>query len=155
MCMLHLSPMVRDTPLLDFMPLPRAVLSLEITSTAKLLYALLLDRATLSQKTGYENKQGYTYVIYPVRELGAALGRSEETVRRALNELEAMGLVDRLRGHMGYNQFYLSVPDPEGGWLREPASLPTKTGDAPHGNGGSLPTKKRAGPHKRVGTITN
>lgn len=111
--MLNLSPMVRDTPLEDYMPLPRAVLTLKISATAKLLYALLLDRATLSQKNEhYKNKQGYVYVIFPVRELGKALGRKDEAVRRALNELEDEMLVTRFRGHLGYNQIFVSVPDP-------------------------------------------
>lgn len=113
MYMLDLSPMVKDTPLEDYMPLPRAVLALDISATAKLLYALLLDRATLSQKNEhYKNKQGYVYVIFPVRELGKALGRKSEAVRRALNELEGKQLVTRFRGHMGYNQLFVSVPDP-------------------------------------------
>ena len=113
MYMLNLSPMVRDTPLEDYMPLPRAVLALDISATAKLLYALLLDRATLSQKNEhYKNKQGYVYVIFPVRELGKALGRKDATVRRALNELEEKQLVTRFRGAMGYNQLFVSVPDP-------------------------------------------
>lgn len=113
MYMLNLSPMVRDTPLEDYMPLPRAVLALDISATAKLLYALLLDRATLSQKNEhYKNKQGYVYVIFPVRELGKALGRKSEAVRRALNELEEKQLATRFRGAMGYNQLFVSVPAP-------------------------------------------
>lgn len=110
--MINTISVTKNTALKDFMPLPRAVLELDISSTAKLLYALLLDRTTLSQKNGWQNKQGYAYVIFPVRELAKALGRSEETVRRGLNELELEGLVDRLRGHMGYNQFYVSIPGP-------------------------------------------
>lgn len=118
--MLDTISMTKNTPLRNFMPLPRPVLGLRISSTAKLLYALLLDRATLSQKNGYQNKQGYTYVIFPVKELAGALGRSPETVRRGMNELELQGLVQRLRGHLGYNQLFVSLPAP---------ALPTKTGD--------------------------
>ena len=141
--MLNLSPMVRDTPLEDYMPLPRAVLALDISATAKLLYALLLDRATLSQKSEYyKNKQGYVYVIFPVRELGKALGRKDETVRRALNELEGKLLVTRFRGPTGYNQLFVSVPDP-----------PKKRG-APLEKEGWDPSKKRGGPLENGGSIT-
>ena len=141
--MLNLSPMVRDTPLGDYMPLPRAVLALDISATAKLLYALLVDRATLSQKSEhYQNKQGYVYVIFPVRELGKALGRKDETVRRALNELEEKQLVTRFRGPTGYNQLFVSVPDP-----------PKKRG-APLEKEGWDPSKKRGGPLENGGSIT-
>lgn len=137
--MLDVIAMTKKTPLADFMPLPRPVLGLRISSTAKLLYALLLDRATLSQKNGYQNKQGYTYVIFPVKELAKALGRSEETVRRGLNELELEGLADRLRGHLGYNQFYVSVPDPNSDWNKAHRTFPTKKGAASHENAGPFP----------------
>ena len=39
-----------DTPLPLFLPYPRFLLKMEISQTAKLLYSLLLDRSTLSQK---------------------------------------------------------------------------------------------------------
>lgn len=118
--MLDVITLEKNTPIKDFMPLPRMVAALPISSTAKLLYAVLLDRATLSQKNGYINKQGCVYVIYPVRELGKALGRKEETIRRCLNELELEGLVDRLRGHLGYNQLYVKLPDRASEWNRGP-----------------------------------
>lgn len=137
--MLDVIAMTQETPLMDFMPLPRPVLGLRISSTAKLLYALLLDRATLSQKNGYQNKQGYTYVIFPVKELAKALGRSEETVRRGLNELELEGLVDRLRGHLGYNQFYVSVPDSNSEWNKAHRTFPTKKRAISHENVGPFP----------------
>ena len=39
-----------DTPLPIYLPYPRFLLKMEISQTAKLLYSLLLDRSTLSQK---------------------------------------------------------------------------------------------------------
>ena len=39
-----------DTKLPAYLPYPRFLLKMEISQTAKLLYALLLDRSTLSQK---------------------------------------------------------------------------------------------------------
>ena len=40
-----------DTPLPIYLPYPRFLLKMEISQTAKLLYALLLDRSTLSRRT--------------------------------------------------------------------------------------------------------
>lgn len=153
--MLDTISMTKETALKDFMPLPRPVLGLRISSTAKLLYALLLDRATLSQKNGYQNKQGYTYVIFPVRELAKALSRSEETVRRGLNELELEGLVDRLRGYLGYNQLYVSIPAPNSAWNREHRTFPTKKGASSPQFCGRDPTGMGKPPLRSGGTITN
>lgn len=149
--MLDVIAMTKETPLQDFMPLPRPVLGLRISSTAKLLYALLLDRATLSQKNGYQNKQGYTYVIFPVKELAKALGRSEETIRRGLNELELEGLVDRLRGHLGYNQFYVSVPDGNSDWNKSHRTFPTKKGAPSPESGSRFPQEYGALPTETWG----
>ena len=139
--MIETIELTKGTALKDFMPLPRQVLGLNISSTAKLLYALLLDRATLSQRNGYQNKQGYTYVIFPIKELSKALGRSAETVRRGLNDRELQGLVVRLRGHLGYNQIYVSVPDPDSEWNRTRYPFPTKKGGASQVCEGTSPQK--------------
>ena len=42
-----------DTRLPPYLPYPRFLLQTDLTQTAKLLYALLLDRATLSQANGW------------------------------------------------------------------------------------------------------
>lgn len=149
--MIETIDLTKETVLKDFMPLSRPVLGLRISSTAKLLYALLLDRATLSQKNGYQNKQGYTYVIFPVRELAKALCRSEETVRRGLNELKLEGLVDRLRGYLGYNQIYVSVPDPDSEWNNGHRTFPTKIGAPSPDSVGRFPQKYGAVPTKTDG----
>ena len=39
-----------DTKLPAYLPYPRFLLKMEISQTAKLLYALLLDRSTLSDR---------------------------------------------------------------------------------------------------------
>ena len=41
-----------NTPIPPFLPYPRFMLKMDVSQTAKLLYALLLDRSTLSQKNG-------------------------------------------------------------------------------------------------------
>ena len=42
---------------------------MEISQTAKLLYALLLDRSTLSQKNTWQDDEGRIYIIYPIAEI--------------------------------------------------------------------------------------
>ena len=53
-----------DTPLPIYLPYPRFLLKMEISQTAKLLYSLLLDRSTLSQKnSGRTTRAGYILSI--------------------------------------------------------------------------------------------
>ena len=47
-----------DTRLPPYLPYPRFLLQADLTQTAKLLYALLLDRATLSQANGWLDESG-------------------------------------------------------------------------------------------------
>ena len=47
-----------DTKLPAYLPYPRFLFKMEISQTAKLLYALLLDRSTLSQKNKWQDDEG-------------------------------------------------------------------------------------------------
>ena len=110
--MLPVTEFMQYSSLNNFAPLPRAVLRLRLSSTAKLLYALLLDRATLSRKNGFtDGEQGHVYVIYPVKKLARELSRTEGTVQRAMDELEHAFLIHRQRERTGYNRVYLYIPD--------------------------------------------
>ena len=77
-----------DTHLPPYLPYPRFLLKMEMTQTAKLLYALLLDRTTLSQKNGWQDEYGRTYIIFPITAMADALDKSPSTVKEALNELD-------------------------------------------------------------------
>ena len=58
-----------DTGLPPYLPYPRFLLKMDISQTAKLLYALLLDRTTLSQRNGWQDNQGRTFIVYPIAEI--------------------------------------------------------------------------------------
>ena len=45
--------MTAETIVPSYLPYPRFLLKMDLSQTAKLLYALLLDRSTLSQKNGW------------------------------------------------------------------------------------------------------
>ena len=82
-----------DTRLPPYLPYPRFLLQADLTQTAKLLYALLLDRATLSQANGWLDESGRIYLMFPIEKIAAALDRSTMTVKTALSELEDAGLI--------------------------------------------------------------
>ena len=52
-----------DTPLPQYLPYARFLLDTDLSHTAKLLYTLLLDRATLSKKNNWIDAQGRSYVV--------------------------------------------------------------------------------------------
>ena len=56
-----------DTRLPPYLPYPRFLLQADLTQTAKLLYALLLDRATLSQANGWLDEGGRIYLAFPIK----------------------------------------------------------------------------------------
>lgn len=100
-----------DTHLPPYLPYPRFLLKMDITQTAKLLYALLLDRTTLSQKNGWQDESGRTYIIFPVTAIADALDKSPSTIKEALNELDRAGLLERRRqGFSTANRLYVKLP---------------------------------------------
>ena len=104
--------MTADTVLPPCMPLPTAILRLPVSSTAKVMYARLLD-ATLAAST--EDTNGILFVRFPIVELAAALSRSSVTVKRSLKELEDAGLILRVRRGVGEpNRIYTLLPQKEG-----------------------------------------
>ena len=103
-----------DTRLPPYLPYPRFLLQADLTQTAKLLYALLLDRATLSQANGWLDESGRIYLMFPIEKIAAALDRSTMTVKTALSELEDAGLIERRRsGFSKPNRIYVKLP-PDG-----------------------------------------
>ena len=102
----------KDTALPPFIPLPRFMIASEHSINAKLLYGLLLNRTMLSQKSGWVSEDGNVYVIYTIKQMADGLNRSERTVTTALNELENVGLITRVRqGWNRANRIFLHLPD--------------------------------------------
>ena len=80
--------------------------------TTKLVYAVLLDRARLSQTNGWADSNGQIYIVFPIVEIANAIDRSPMTVKNSLNELENAGLIERQRrGQSLPNCIYIKIPD--------------------------------------------
>ena len=54
-----LTPYTKDTTLVNFMPVPKYLFAMELSSTAILLYVHLLNRASLSKENGWPNRDGW------------------------------------------------------------------------------------------------
>ena len=99
------------TPLPQYLPYPRFLLDTDLSHTAKLLYTLLLDRATLSQKNNWMDERGFVYVIFLLSSLSDALRCSTMSIKRALRSLEDADLIERRRGRITVpNSIFVKVP---------------------------------------------
>lgn len=79
----------------DFIPYLRFLLDMNLIQTARILYTLLLDRSKISRNNGWKNEKGYIYMIYPIVDLVQVLEKRYMTLKKALNELEYVGLLER------------------------------------------------------------
>ena len=84
--------MTAETIIPSYLPYPRFLLKMDLSQTAKLLYALLLDRSTLSQKNGWQDDEGRVYIVYPIAEMAEILDKGRTTIQDALNSLPPPGL---------------------------------------------------------------
>ena len=100
-----------NMPLPQYLPYARFLLDTDLSHTAKLLYTLLLDRATLSQKNNWVDERGFVYVIFPISSLSEALRCSTMSIKRALHSLEDADLIERRRGRITVpNSIFVKVP---------------------------------------------
>ena len=100
-----------NMPLPQYLPYARFLLDTDLSHTAKLLYTLLLDRATLSQKNNWVDERGFVYVIFPISSLSEALRCSTMSIKRALRSLEDADLIERRRSRIAVpNSLFVKVP---------------------------------------------
>lgn len=94
-----------------YLPYPRFLLKMDISQTAKLLYALFLDRSALSQRNGWTDGEGRVFIVYPIAEIAEILDKGVTAIKNALNELDGAGLLERKReGFAAANHLYVKVP---------------------------------------------
>lgn len=93
------------SPAASYMPLPRFLFQDEtlrdITNDAKVLYAMLLDRASISKQNGYVEPDGTIRLYFTVEQAQERLHRSRQCVTRIFRELEYSGLIIRKKQGLG------------------------------------------------------
>lgn len=73
-----------------------------VSTDAKLLYGILLDRMNLSAKNGWLDEEGRVYIIFTHEEAKAALNCADQKAAKLFNELEnKCGLIERKRQGLG------------------------------------------------------
>ena len=87
-----------------------------ISTDAKVLYGLLLDRMSLSARNDWLDDAGGVYMICGVEEVMDALCCADNKATRLLRELEGVGLIERKRRGLGKPSFvyvknFVDVPE--------------------------------------------
>ena len=73
-----------------------------VSTDAKLLYGILLDRMNLSARNGWLDDAGRVYIIFTLEETMAALNCGDNKATKLYNELEKKcGLIERKRQGLG------------------------------------------------------
>ena len=94
-----------QSPAASYVPLPRFLLQDEalrdISNDAKVLYALLLDRASISRQNGYVEPDGTIRLYFTLEQAQTKLHRSRQSATRIFRELEYSGLIIRKKQGLG------------------------------------------------------
>ena len=76
----------------------------DLSSDAKLLYGLMLDRMTLSMKNGWFDEENRAYIHYTLDNIMEDLGCAKEKCSKILEELDnkkGIGLIEKKRQGLG------------------------------------------------------
>ena len=97
-----------ESNLFSFYRIPRQLITGDafkrLSTDAKLLYGLLLDRMSLSAKHGWYDEQGRVYIYYTLEEIQADMNCGHEKAVKLLAELDAskgFGLIERVKQGQG------------------------------------------------------
>lgn len=96
---------VNDTEQIRFYQLPKELVKHEkfkgLSDSAKILYALLRDRVTLSVKNNWVDEFGRVYIIFTLTEIMEDLSCADQKATKAMKELQKIGLVESVRRGLG------------------------------------------------------
>ena len=91
--------------LFAFYRIPKALFQeprfLTLSTDAKTLYGILLDRMSLSVKNGWLDEQGRVFIIFTIEDVKRALCCADNKATKLLRELEKFGLIERKRRGLG------------------------------------------------------
>ena len=84
-----------------YAPFPVFLMDYDLSMTARVLYALMFNRAMLSQINNWVDDLDRVFIVFTEAEMCAALQKGLSTVKKALADLEHFDLLTRERGGFG------------------------------------------------------
>ena len=91
--------------LFSFYRIPKALFQEQrfqnLSTDAKTLYGILLDRMSLSVKNEWFDKKGRVFIIFTIEDVKRTLRCADNKATRLLRELEEFGLIERKRRGQG------------------------------------------------------
>lgn len=106
-----------EIDMFTFYRIPKALFSFEYSELdceAKVLYGLLLDRASLSKKNHWTDQLDRVYIYFERMEAGELLGVKKEKTIKLFKELQQYDLIEDVRQGRGKaNRIYVKKPCPE------------------------------------------
>ena len=91
--------------LFSFFRIPKALFQeqrfQDLSTDAKILYGILLDRMSLSVKNEWFDKKGRVFIIFTIEDVKRTLRCADNKATRLLRELEKFGLIERKRRGQG------------------------------------------------------
>ena len=72
-----------------------------LSTDAKTLYGILLDRMSLSVKNGWLDEQNRVFILFTIEDVKRALCCADNKATKLLRELEKFGLIERKRRGLG------------------------------------------------------
>ena len=91
--------------LFSFYRIPKALFQKQrfqsLSTDAKTLYGILLDRMSLSAKNGWLDEQNRVFIIFTIEDVKRSLCCADNKATKLLRELEEFGLIERKRRGLG------------------------------------------------------
>ena len=127
--------LTRETDTPQYIKFPIFLLDMKLSHTAKLIYAVLLDRTNLSKVNGWIDEQGRVYITFSLESIMETIHKTRTPVKNAMRELYNADLIERKRNYSAPNTIYVKLPseglktDPQTAGkpaISEPENRPTE-----------------------------
>lgn len=102
--------LTRETDTPQYIKFPIFLLDMKLSHTAKLIYAVLLDRTNLSKVNGWIDEQGRVYITFSLESIMETIHKTRTPVKNAMRELYNADLIERKRNYSAPNTIYVKLP---------------------------------------------
>lgn len=103
----------KSTCLINYSFFPNFLFAMNITDTAKIVYAALLGRTRLSQKNyiNWQEPNGNIYINFTYEKLSQLTGKSISTIKNTIHELKSVGLIETKQDNIYQpSKIFLKIP---------------------------------------------